>query len=154
MKNNDFLNLNFLSKYYIKRREAKLKRLDHRKDELYLRIEKERLALDRNKQDIKKLQEENTGLKLQYDNLKKLIFQRGIIIDIENTSFSINQWESLNLHQKSNSYIITSKKGEELYCFDKDYSMFLDDVLKSVSSYSLVAIRVSSGSIKVQLRFN
>lgn len=142
-----------LNKYYIKHKESELKKLDEKKARLSEEIGQERSKLNANRLSLEKIKSENTLIKDAYKNLKNMIVSRGIIFDIENNSYNIKEWDNLFVEKKGSKYVVAFKNGEELYNFEKDHYILLQDLFSVGYSCSLVVIRVSSKSIKIQLRF-
>jgi hypothetical protein len=142
-----------LNKYYIKQKESELKKLDEKKARLSQEIEQENSRLIANKENLEKLQFENTMIKQQYKSLKNMIISRGIILDIENNNYNIKEWDNLFVEKKGGRYVVSYKNGEEVYSFEKDMQILLKDLFSEGYSCSLVVIRVTFRLIKIQLRF-
>lgn len=142
-----------LNKYYINQKESELKKLEKKKVIFSQEIEKENKRLKNNKESFERLKFENALLKDQYNNLKDMIISRGIILDIENKSSNIKEWDNLFVENKGKHYIASFKGGEEAYSFEKDMCNLLKDLFSEGFSCSVVVIRVTSKLIKIQLRF-
>lgn len=153
MKDNSFFDLKFLNKYYIKLKENELKKLELKKIELTEAAEAEESKIQDNKIQLERLQNENLILKEQYGRLNNILIARGIILNIEKNNYDIKQWDNLYLNRRGVKYIITSKKGEELYALDKDISLILDEIFKDGYGCSIIVVRVTVKLLKIQLRF-
>lgn len=153
MKDNDFLNFTFLNRYYIKQKEKELKRLEAKGKQLEKFIETEKLQLEQSKIKLEKLNKENIYLKEQETRLKNMIIHNGILLDAENNSYNINEWDNLYIIKKNYNYIILSADNEEIYTLEKDISFIIDDLVKNNYTLSIIAVRVNPKYIKLQLRF-
>ncbi len=142
-----------LNQYYIKQKESELKKLEKKIGMLSKEVEHTDDKLKANKESFEKLKFENTLLKDQYNSLKDMITSRGIILDIENNNSHIKEWDNLFIENKGSRYVVSYKGGEEVYTFEKDMYILLHDLFSEGCSCSLVAIRVTSKLIKIQIRF-
>lgn len=142
-----------LNKLYVSQKENELKKLEDKALSLESQIQKEKESSEAHKGELDKLQYENNQLMSQYNMLKNMLIQMGILLDIENKSYNIKEWDNLYLKSKTNRYVVISKNEEEIYFFDKDTSCILQDIFTEGYSCSLVVIRVLSKNIKAQLRF-
>lgn len=140
--------------YYIRAKENEIKKLDEKKISLEKQIIAGKEKCDENKKLLAKIEMENQALKQQYVNLVQMVESKGLTFDIANNNYDVKEWDSLILAKRGLSYIVLSKKGDELEILDKDTSIILKDLLKEKTNYSFVVVRVTSKTIRAQLRIN
>jgi len=151
MNENDF---KYINDHLVKKKEKELELLEHRKEEYEREAESKQKELTRNGEILEKLQYENMMLKDRYNSLKRVIKERGLIIDIINDNFYVKEWDNLSLSIEGDFFIIYSKRGEKLKELDKDTTSILQEIIREEGRYSLVSIRVDSKHIKILFRVN
>jgi len=143
-----------MSEHLVNKKEKELQALENKK-EMYLKeIAKQEEALKRNRQFIEKLEYENMLLKDRYNSLKRVIKERGLIIDIISDNYSIKEWDNLSFNKEGEELIIYSKRGERLKELGKDTTEILEEIIKEQGRYSIVVVRADGKHIKALLRFN
>lgn len=142
-----------LNKYYIKQKENEFKKLEEKKLKLSREIEQEKDIFKTNEERLGKLEIQNLQLRDQYNSLKKIILNRGIVLDIENNRYDIKEWDNLYLEKKGNKYVIVLKGGIVIYNFEGYISEILKDIFEEQLTSSLVVFRITPRLIKIQLRF-
>lgn len=153
MKDKDGFNFKSINKYYVEQRDKELKRLDLKRTELLKQLETEKVSLEENRKSLEQVNAESLQLKMELENLRNLLINRGLILDIENHGYDIKEWDNLNLVKRKGLYAVTTKKDEELYTLDRPTSEILADIFNSGYSYSVIVVRVGVRHIKLQLRF-
>lgn len=142
-----------LNKFYIKQKENEIKKLEEKTLNLERQIEYEENLAKKNRQDFEELKDKNLYLKTQYNTLKSTLISMGVLLDIENINYNIKEWDNVYLKKRGNRFLVITKNQEELLFIDKETSSILQDIFNDGYVCSLVVIRVSEKSIKVQLRF-
>ncbi|MCM0650713.1 hypothetical protein NBE98_20325 [Clostridium swellfunianum] len=142
-----------LNKYYIKQKENEFSKLEEKKLKLSREIEQEKEIFKTNEEKLGKLEIQNLQLRDQYNSLKKIIINRGIVLDIENNRYDIKEWDNLYLEKKGNKYVVVLKGGIVIYNFESYVYEILKDLFEEQLTSSLVVIRITPRLIKVQLRF-
>lgn len=142
-----------LNKYYIKQKENEFSKLEEKKLKLSREIEQEKEIFKTNEEKLGKLEIQNLQLRDQYNSLKKIIINRGIVLDIENNRYDIKEWDNLYLEKKGNKYVVVLKGGIVIYNFESYVYEILKDLFDEQLTSSLVVIRITPRLIKVQLRF-
>lgn len=143
-----------MSERLINKKEKELQLLEHKREVYLKEIEKQEEALKRNRESFEKLEYENMLLKDRYNSLKRVIKERGIIIDIINDNYAIKEWDNLSINKEGDFFIVFSKRGERIKELDKDTTELVEEIIKEQGRYSLVVIRVDSRHIKALLRLN
>jgi len=151
MNEDDF---KYISDPLVKKKEKELELLEHKKEQYQREIESKQMELRNNREILEKLQYENMMLKDRYNSLKRVIKERGLIIDIINDKFSVKEWDNLIATKEGDFFIIYSKRGERLKELDKDTTNILEEIIREEGRYSLVVIRVDSKHIKILFRVN
>lgn len=146
--------MNNISERLISKKEKELQLLEHKKEVYIQEIKKQEEILKRNRSAIEKLEYENMLLKDRYNSLKRIIKERGLIIDIINDSYAIKEWDNLSLNKEGDYFIVYSKKGERIKEIDKDTTDILEEIIREQGRYSLVVIRVEKKHIKALLRLS
>lgn len=139
------------NKFFIKQKEELIKNLDNKKklyEEEKKKIEK---RLNNNIESEKKIKFENSILKEEYDNLKKMLKERGLIFEIFNNHYDIKEWDNLFFKKEDGHYIITTKKGECVKVFNEEVSAIIEESINELKAYSMVVIRVTTKNIRIQL---
>ena len=138
----------------INKKEKELKSLDKKKEIYEREFEKQEELLKRNRAELEKLEYENMLLKDRYNSLKRVIKERGLIIDIINDNYSVKEWDNLSFNKEGEYFIVYSKRGEKIKEVDKDTTEILEEIIREGGRYSLVVIRVDNKHIKTLLRLN
>lgn len=154
MSKKDFFDFKGVTEYYINQKNSEILKLEKKRNKYNENILKIKNALVKNKHLLEELQSNNDILKEEYNNLKKNLMQRGLIIDIINKNYHIKEWDNLYAVKNSKNYIVTNKQGEELLVFDSGFSHILHEVMGDTYFCSIVVTRVSEKNIKAQLRIN
>lgn len=141
-----------ISNFYIESKQKQIKHIQENNEKLEKQIEIEKGKLEEHKNVLDKEIFENNLLKDEYSSLKRVIKERGIVIDITNDNYSLKEWDNLNLKREGNSFILSSKKGETLKSFDNETSELLQDASLQYGMYSAIVIRVTPKYIRVQIR--
>lgn len=139
--------------YYIKQKENEFRKLEEKKFKLSREIEQENIKLINNKEKLERLNLENEQMKNQYNSLKDMAINRGIVLGIENKNYKIKEWDNLFIEKKGNKYILLTKNREEIYSLEKDDFLVFQDLFSEGYSSSVIVIRVTPKLIKVQVRF-
>ncbi|NLP28941.1 MAG: hypothetical protein GX370_09325 [Clostridia bacterium] len=150
MKKQEKSNLKFLSNFYYKLKERRLKELDKKIDSLKEDIEKEKLHKDSSSAYLDKLLEENRALKKHYEQMVNLLARRNNTITLKNRNYNIAQWENLTLIKVGSNYTIQSKAKETLYIFEDDMTDFVKILLNL--EHSIIVLSVDSSRIVIQFR--
>lgn len=150
MKNQENSNFKFLSNFYYKLKERRLKDLDKKIQNLKEEIEKEKLLKDNSSLYLDKLLEESGEVKRYYEQQIKLLASRNNTITLKNNNFKVKQWENLTLAKVGSNYAIQTKGMETLYMFEDDMKDFLQ-VLLSLD-YSIIVLSVDSSRVVIQFR--
>lgn len=143
-----------VNEYYIRAKENEIKKLNERRIDLEKQILLGKEKLDENKVILTKKEMESQLLEQQYESLVRMVENKGLLFDIPNSNYDIKEWDGLTLAKRGSSYIILSKKGDELEVLDKDTSYILKDLLDEKTNYSFVVVRVTSKNIRAQFRIN
>lgn len=152
MKKQENSNLKFLSNFYYKLKEKRLKDLDKKIEKLKEDLEKEKVLKENSSAYLDKLLKESRELKQYYENQIKLLANRNNTITIKNNNFKVKQWENLTLTKVGTTYVIQSKTMETLYVFEEDMKDFLQILL--TLDYSIIVLSVESSRIVIQFRIN
>ncbi|SCN24884.1 hypothetical protein N3C_2025 [Clostridium sp. N3C] len=150
MKKRENSNLKFLSNFYYKLKERRLKDLEQKIQNLKEEIEKEKLLKDRSAVYLDKLLEENKALKEHYEQQVKLLAKRNNTITLKNNNYNVKQWENLTLAKIGSNYAIQTKAMETLYVFEDDMKDFLQ--LLQTLDYSIIVLSVDSSRVVIQFR--
>lgn len=140
--------------YYIKTKENEIKKLEEKKRLLEQQILNEKALLDENKALLIKREMESKMLTEQYESLVRMVENNGLTFDIENKNYEIKEWDNLTLAKRGTSYIILSKKGEELEMLNRETSFILEHLLSEKKNYSFVVVRITKKNIRAQFRIN
>jgi len=154
MKNMSKDELTNISERLIEKKEKELQLLEKKKGMYTKEIEKQEEILKRNKENLEKLEYENMLLKDRYNSLKRVIKERGVVIDIINDNYAVREWDNLSLNKEGDCFIVYSKRGERIKELDRDTTGIFEEIIKEQGRYSLVAIRVDIKHIKALLRLN
>lgn len=152
MKKQENSNLKFLSNFYYKLKEKRLKDLDKKIEKLKEDLEKEKVLKENSSAYLDKLLKESRELKQYYENQIKLLANRNNTITIKNNNLKVKQWENLTLTKVGTTYVIQSKTMETLYVFEEDMKDFLQILL--TLDYSIIVLSVESSRIVIQFRIN
>lgn len=150
MKKQENSSLRFLSNFYYKLKERRLKDLEQKIQNLKEEIEKEKLLKDRSAVYLDKLLEENKALKEHYEQQVKLLAKRNNTITLKNNNYNVKQWENLTLAKIGSNYAIQTKAMETLYVFEDDMKDFLQ--LLQTLDYSIIVLSVDSSRVVIQFR--
>lgn len=143
-------NFNILNKYYVKKKENKIKELDIKNEEYEKKIKYTQQSIEKNSTILENLKQENKDYEIKYERLKQIFYERGLIITIVNKGYNVKEWDNLYFKKRSNLLAIYLKDNEEVKIFNKDTTVMLEELLKN-KNYSIVATRVSEKFIKVKL---
>jgi hypothetical protein len=150
MNKNDFTNFNFLSRLYIKFKEKNLKSLEKNILELRKQIENEKKLLEQNKQSLERLTEENNSIEKDYEALVKFFEKGKKTITIKNNNFTLDVWENVFIKKKSSSYVIQTKREQDIYVFEENMNDFMDYLL--TLNHSIIVLSVDRYRIVLQIR--
>lgn len=141
-------------KLFIKQKENIIQNLDQKKDLYEENIKNIDKILKNNREIEKKLKFENAILSDEYNNLKRLFKERGLIIEIFNNNYDLKEWDNLFLKKVDDKYIITTKKDEILKVFNEETSNIFDECISDSEAYSIVIIRVTAKNIRAQMHLS
>lgn len=150
MKKQENSSLRFLSNFYYKLKEKRLKALEQKIENLKKELEEEKLQKDKSTAYLDKFLEENKALKKQYEQQLKLLASRNNTITLKNNNFKVKQWENLILAKIGANYVIQTKAMETLYIFEDDMKDFLQ--LLQGLDYSIIVLSVDSSRLVIQFR--
>ena len=150
MDKNDFFNLKFFSNIYLKLKEKRVTSLEMNLNALNKEIEAEKKSLQQNNEYLNKLTEENTQIKKEYLNLMKLFENENKTISSKNNNYNISIWENVYIRKDLSYYVIQTKKGENIYTFDKSMNDFVEYF--STLDYSIIVLSISIKRITLQFR--
>lgn len=152
MKDNDITSLKFLSKLYLKLKQNKLNSMDSRLQNLHCQIENKQTVVEKKKLYVKQLIEQNCFIKNKLDNAIKLFYTQNKTFAIPNNSYNLSVFGNVYIAKKSFSYIIETKKKEEIYIFDAKLNDFLDYLLSL--NYSVIVLSVEAREIILKINIH
>lgn len=152
MKDNNVTNFKFLSKIYIGFKHKKLNYLVQKNKKLHFQIESQKTLIERKKQHLKQLIEQNSSVKNNYQNLINLFYSDYKTFAIPNNSYNISVFENVFIIKKISSYIIETKRNEEIYVFDEKLNDFLDYLLTLHYSVIVLSVETQKIVLKINIR--
>jgi hypothetical protein len=148
----DNINFRFLSSIYRKIKNIRLKVLNEQVQKLKLQIEDEKMQLQDEEAHLEKLLQKNSIIKDKYTKGEELFQSQNKIIAIKNNNYRIERWDNVFIKKQSSSYVILTKRQEEIYHFDENLKDFLDYLL--TLEHSVIVLSVDKSRISLQIRLN
>lgn len=143
--------LHKIMKNYNEFRLRNIDSLDAKKHTLEIKLQEE-IHKSNELLDMKnRLKEEEERTNAMYYSLVEILKSRGIIFDIPNNNFKVNEWDNLHIKKLNGLYSFIDKNGIHLYTFEKKYNDTVEYIISNYS-YSIIIIRIDKYSIKAQLR--
>lgn len=141
-----------ISDYYIKSKQKQMKQIEDSNKRLQELIETEKIRIVENNNKLQQVNFQNNMLQDEYNSLKRVIKERGLIIDISNDNYELKEWDSLNFSRVGRYYTLASKKGEALKEYDERTSDLFRELAAEYGDYSALVIRTDPKLIRVQIR--
>ena len=138
----DKFNLNYVTKInnYIKKLEGNKANLEK---EIRLKEEK-----------IKKLSFEKKSLDEKYEQFLNFLINRGISFEVNNITFKLRQWDSINVASVKNKIILKDKNNQVVKVLEDMGGDILKDIINRGYSVKAIVIREGDKVAVIQLRFN
>jgi hypothetical protein len=150
MNNNNFSGFKFLSLLYLKLKNKSVNSLDIKIQALKHEIDCKEKLISENKNTVARLMAENSTIKKDYSRQYNLFENFNKTITIRNNNCAVASWENLYIKKRFSEYVLQTKKGEDVYVFQKDMTDFLNFFL--TLNYSIIVLSVDKNRIMVQFR--
>ncbi len=131
-------------------KESEAKTLEDKKNKIEIKIEEEKIQIDKNLNRLEQLKIQLNNTNKQYYRLLDILTTQGIIFDAENKGFTVKEWDNLYIKKCNGCYNFITKDGIAVYLINGKYSKALDEIL-SAYNYSAVITRVDN-IIKIHFR--
>lgn len=152
MSINNHITFKFLTSLYLKLKEKRLNSLDRKIQDLKEQIEDKKKLFKQNTASLEKLVEEKDSLINEYHRMLVLLEKGNKTIAIRNNSYDVLPWENVYIKKSSDTYVIQTKRGQNIYVFTEDIIPFLDYLL--TLNPSIIVLSVDDNRIGLQFRLD
>lgn len=152
MSINNHITFKFLTSLYLKLKEKRLNSLDRKIQDLKEQIEDKKKLFKQNTASLEKLAAEKNSLINQYHRMLELLEKGNKTIAIRNNSYDVTPWENVYIKKSSDTYVIQTKRGQNIYVFTEDIIPFIDYLL--TQNTSIIVLSVDDKRIGLQFRLD
>ncbi|EQB88907.1 hypothetical protein J2Z44_003925 [Clostridium punense] len=145
----DKFNLNYVTKI-----NNYIKKLEGNKANLEKEIKNHTTYINLKEEKLNKLSFEKRTLDEKYEQFLNFLINRGISFEVNNNTFKLRQWDSINVVSVKNNIILRDKNNQVVKVIEDMGWTIFKDIINRGYSIKAIVIRAGDKIAVIQVRFN